>query len=59
MIKHPLDRAERLQLKRKHSFKHTRLKGLSDGTNDTRTTDETPNEAIVGIRDEEDQPRTP
>lgn len=57
MIKHPSDRAERLRLKRKHSFKHTRLKGLSDGTNDDfGRTDETPSETTVGVHDETNQP---
>lgn len=69
MIKshHPRDRADRLRLKRKYSFKHSRrqggeatvYKGLSDGTNsvpeaeasDIGRIDETPSEENVGIRD--------
>ena len=53
MIKHhPTTKAERLALNKKYSLKHTRLKGLSDGTNDFGRNDETPSEENVGIRAE-------
>lgn len=55
MIKHPLDRAERLNLKRKYSFKHSRRKGLTDETDNYRRIDETPSEETCGVRTGEDQ----
>lgn len=53
MIKHhPTTKAERLELNKKYSLKHTRLKGLSDETNYSGRTDETTSQADVGIRAE-------
>ena len=58
MIKHPLDRADRLKLKRKYSFKHSRRKGLTDETNNDRRIDETPIEEKSGVRTDTDQQGT-
>lgn len=67
MIKkhHPSDRAERLALKRKYSFKHSRRKGLTNETDhegslaaEDRRNDETPSETEVGVRTGEPQQGT-
>lgn len=49
-MKHPSDRADRLKLKRKYSFKDSRRKGLQNETNNDRRIDETPSEENSGVR---------
>lgn len=55
MIKHPTNRAERLRINRKHSLKHSRRKGLTDGTNDAGRIDETPSEENISIQADDAQ----